>query len=135
MTKRPPADWKALRELLFTTRAKGMCEVSGQPLDFETFDLHHRRNKGMGGTSRPDTDLPSNLLAVDPVVHNGGPRSVHGRRVFSQAQGWLISKENIFKPVSVPVFVATGPGLGRWALLDDQGGRAYLGPVLRLPDE
>lgn len=73
-------------------RCQGRCEVSGRPLDYDTFDMHHRRNKGMGGTSREDVDAPWNLLALDPEVHNGGPQSVHGRRRWSEDRGYLIPK-------------------------------------------
>lgn len=87
----PRIDWGPIRELLWK-RSGGRCEVSGRPLDPETFDVHHRRNKGMGGTSRPDRDAVWNLLALDPVIHNGGPQSVHGRRKWAQDRGFLIPK-------------------------------------------
>ena len=87
----PKVRWDLLREALWK-RCGGRCEVSGVPLDPETFDAHHRRNKGMGGTSRPDRDAIWNLLALDPVVHNGGPQSVHGRRAWSEQRGFLIPK-------------------------------------------
>ncbi len=46
----------------------------------------------MGGTSRPDRDALYNLLALDPLVHNGGPLSVHGRREWSTERGYLVPK-------------------------------------------
>lgn len=73
-------------------RCAGRCEVSGRPLDYDTFDMHHRRNKGMGGTSRDDVDALWNLLALHPDVHNGGPQSVHGRRQWSEERGYLVPK-------------------------------------------
>lgn len=85
------ANWTRLRETLWT-RSGGRCEVSGVPLDPDTFDAHHRRNKGMGGTSRPNVDDITNLLATDPVAHNGGPMSVHGRREWSETNGFLVPK-------------------------------------------
>lgn len=88
---RPRPNWKTLRDQLLE-RSKGLCEVSGIPLDPDTFDAHHRRNKGMGGTSRLDTDTLANLLALDPQVHNGGAASVHGRRDWSEERGYLIPK-------------------------------------------
>jgi hypothetical protein len=86
---RPKPNWPRLRRTLWQ-RCNGRCEVTGIPLDFDTFDAHHRRLKGMGGTSRPDTDLLSNLLALDPIVHNGGPTSVHGSPIRSLGNGWLL---------------------------------------------
>lgn len=81
----------AQREPLWE-RCKGQCEVSGRTLDYETFHIHHRRNKGMGGTSRPGVDELWNLLALDPIVHNGGPNSVHAQREWAEIGGYLIPK-------------------------------------------
>jgi hypothetical protein len=87
----PRINWGPIRELLWK-RCGGLCEASGVPLDPDTFDVHHRRNKGMGGTSRPDRDAVWNLLALDPLVHNGGPQSVHGRRKWAEDRGFLVPK-------------------------------------------
>lgn len=100
-------------------RARGRCEVSGWPLGEaygDDWECHHRRNKGMGGTSRADVDALSNLLALHPRVHNGGPQSVHGRRLWSQARGYLLPKD-VEHPGMWPVWL-----LGRrWVLLGDDG--------------
>jgi hypothetical protein len=143
MTKRPKANWARLREQLWA-RCGGRCEVSGTPLDFETFDAHRRRNKGMGGTSRLDTDLLSNLLALDPTVHNGGPGSVHADRAdVSGPRGWLVSKLSTEPLDRVPVLIAPSPSIRQWSLLVDQIrvplgppialGYVYIGSRLRLP--
>lgn len=114
MSARPPApNWTRLREQLWT-RCDGFCEVSGVPLDPDTFDAHHRRPKGMGGTRRADRDWLSNLLATDPVIHNGGPQSVHGRRDWSEPRGYLLP-QNTQWASSVPVLIR-----GRfWFMLGD----------------
>lgn len=88
--KRPDPEWEKLRELLWA-RSGGYCEISGRPLDQETFDAHHRRLKGMGGTYRPLTDSLCNLLALDPEVHNGAPWSVHQNSKWSRPRGYLLS--------------------------------------------
>jgi hypothetical protein len=111
----PKPDWTWLRGRLWE-RSGGLCEVSGRPLDPETFDAHHRRQKGMGGTSRPDRDWLTNLLATDPQVHNGGPQSVHGNPRWSRSNGYLVRK-NVQWAGGVPVLIR-----GRWVLLGDQGG-------------
>lgn len=118
--KRPTPNWAKLRDALWE-RSHGRCEVSGRPLDRDTFDAHHRRNKGMGGTYRPDTDGLGNLLALDPVVHNGGPASVHDRRPRSESFGWLVSKAVVVPAAVVPVLRAVGPGRWAWFLLNDAG--------------
>lgn len=119
--KRPTPNWANLREALWE-RSHGRCEVSGWPLDQDTFDAHHRRNKGMGGTYRLDTDTLPNLLALHPRVHNGGPGSVHDRRVASEANGWLVPKLSAFVLSTIPVAVWAGPGARRYVLLTDRGG-------------
>lgn len=86
-------------------------------LDWETFDVHHRVNKGMGGTSRPWRDAFTNLLALDPIVHNGGPGSVHGRRPWAEMRGYLLPKLIAWPPASMPVWLH---GV-RWVFLTENG--------------
>lgn len=128
MPKRPRPNWQILREALWT-RCGGICEVSGRPLDQSTFDAHHRRNKGMGGTYRLDTDTLPNLLALDPTVHNGGPGSVHGDRPRSESFGWLIPKLSTLDLHMVPALIALGPRHRQWVLLAVDGQRLVLSPV------
>lgn len=110
-------DMRKVRALVFD-RSGGLCEASGRPINWEWFELHHRRNKGMGGTSRPDRDEPQNLLALDPQVHNGGPLSVHGRRSWSEVRGYLVPK-HADRPQDFPVWLH-----GRaWVLLLPNGRR------------
>src|SRR4051812_16008653 len=90
--KNAAPNWKMLRKALWE-RSAGYCEVSGLRLDPDTFDAHHRRNKGMGGTTRLDRDSLQNLLAVDPAVHNAaaaGARSIHASKTWSQPRGYLL---------------------------------------------
>lgn len=112
--------WDLLREQLWQ-RSGGRCEVSGKDLDQQTFDAHHRRNKGMGGTTRPDRDAIWNLLALDPQVHNGGPESVHGRRRWAQKNGFLIPK-NVRHLHLWPLKLHEKT----WVLLRPDGGYHYL---------
>lgn len=126
-------DWKKIREVLWE-RSVGRCEVSGQPLDPDTFDAHHRRNKGMGGTSRADVDNLTNLLALDPIVHNGGPQSVHGRRRWSEARGYLIPK-HASELDRWPVWLPLGHQGWRWMLLGMDGQYYPLPVPLAAPDQ
>lgn len=104
-------------------RCSGRCEVTGQQLDYETFDMHHRRNKGMGGTDRDNVDSPANLLALAPHIHNGGPHSVHGSRLWAELYGYLVPK-HVADPGMWPVKL-----LGRrWVLLTESGGYAPVPP-------
>lgn len=108
-------NWGQIREQLWD-RCGGVCEVSGLTLDPDTFDAHHRRPKGMGGTSRPDRDWLTNLLALDPLVHNGGPQSVHGNPDWSRPLGYLVYKDEPWAG-NVPVRIKDGP----WVLLGRDG--------------
>jgi hypothetical protein len=111
---RPKANWKELRKQLLE-RSQGYCEVSGRVLDPETFDAHHRRNLGLGGTSRPDADALWNLLAVDPATHNAaarGARSVHGSPDWSMPCGYLLYQHQ--DPLLEPILLMGK----RWVLLD-----------------
>lgn len=97
-------DWDHIRATLLV-RCGGLCEVSGLALDPDRFHVHHRQNKGMGGTNRPWRDDFTNLLALDPLVHNGGPESVHARRPWSEMRGYLIPKLSGWPPASMPVWL------------------------------
>ena len=114
----PRPDWIRLRAALWE-RCDGRCEVSGLPLDEETFDAHHRLNKGMGGTTRWFRDDLTNLLALDPIVHNGGPKSVHGQRPWSEQRGYLIPKLARYPPGIMPVWLHGT----RWVHLTSDGRR------------
>lgn len=109
-------NWTLIREQLWE-RSGGRCEASGRALDPETFDAHHRRPKGSGGTSRPDRDDLDNLLALDPEMHNPGPLSVHGRPAWSTARGYLVPKHQDH-PGYFPVWQ---PHNARWINLGKTG--------------
>lgn len=112
--KRAKPDWTHLREELWT-RSGGFCEVTGVVLDFETFDAHHRRNKQMGGTYRPDTDTLPNLIAVDPLVHNGTPNSIHQNPAWSRPRGYLLHAVAV--PIHAPILYRGHT----WSLLPEDG--------------
>jgi hypothetical protein len=97
-------------------RCGGLCEITGVALDYETFDAHHRRNKGMGGTSRLDRDSVENLLALDPIIHNGAAHSVHQDSPWSRPRGYLLST-SVTHPGMHPVFLRER----YWVLLGADG--------------
>lgn len=115
--KRTDPAWEKLREVLWS-RSGGYCEVSGRPLDREAFDAHHRRLKGMGGTYRPLTDSPCNLLALDPEVHNGAPWSVHQNSLWSRPRGYLLSAHVADEVLEITPVLYRGR---EWALLAENG--------------
>jgi hypothetical protein len=82
------ANWSIIRDRLLV-RCAGRCEVSGLPLG-ESWAVHHRRKKGMGGTSLPDVHSLSNLMAVRHELHNLGRPSIHLDVAWSEIRGYLV---------------------------------------------
>lgn len=91
--------------------------MSGRPLRFEGYDMHHRRPGGKGGTSRDGQHALTNLLALDPQVHNLHPRSVHMRPLLARPRGYLLSTSTA-DPALVPVHLRGQ----RWVFLSRAGG-------------
>lgn len=48
--------------------------------------IHHRRPRAAGGSKRPDTNLPSNLLLLCPDCH----LRIESRRAEAVDAGWLV---------------------------------------------
>lgn len=110
-------------------RQRGRCAATGVELgDLDGgWHMHHRLAGGMGGTSRVDREVPSNVVALLGPAHNlGSPqlvvdgvpgRSVHGDPGWSRPLGLLLSQHEP-DPQAVPVRIA---GVG-WVFLLDDGG-------------
>jgi hypothetical protein len=121
-----------MRDRLWT-RCGGHDEITGQPLDYDTFDLHHRRPKGMGGTTRPDRDWPSNLLALAPEVHNftagrSAALTVHGNPEWSRPLGYLVAKDTPWAS-AIPVLIRAR----YWMFLGDDARYYPAPPGLTMP--
>lgn len=119
-----------LRRLAYE-REGGRCAVTGIALgdpESDRWDMHHRLAGQMGGTSRLDRDVLSNVVAVLAEAHNmGSPRllvdgvagrSIHTDPAWSRPLGLLLSQARGDDPAAVPVRLA---GRG-WVFLDDEGG-------------
>lgn len=95
-------------------RAAWACELcavrlgSARGIDHH---IHHRRPRAMGGTDRPDTNLPSNLLLLCPPCHE----DVESRRGDALRCGLLLSQA--CDPAATAVRLA-GP---RWVYLTASG--------------
>ena len=85
-------------------RCEGLCERCARWLANIPADLHHRRPRGMGGTSDPDIHQPANMLALCRVCH----RWVEDNRTVALEQGWLISQHDTRPPYEIPVYVHGG---------------------------
>lgn len=89
---------------LVKDRAANHCERCGHSVENVRAAVHHRRPRGMGGTSRPGTNSPSNLLLLCDPCH----LTVESSREISREQGWLVRQEH--DPEQRPVWLA-GKGL------------------------
>lgn len=104
MTVRMTSDEAAL----VTSRAGVACERCGNA---PWQQLHHRRARGSGGTSRDDVHAASNLLAVCEPCH----RWIESHPAFAREAGWIVSQW------SAPADIAV-ERRGTVVLLDDEGG-------------
>ncbi|MGZ9830173.1 HNH endonuclease, partial [Tsukamurella ocularis] len=103
-------------------RSGSVCELCGAlPAD----QVHHRRPRGLGGTSDPTVNRAANGLAVCRWCHDviegrsvEHPQlgRVRGSRAESERKGWLISRLSPDGPDEVPVWTAVG-----WVQLSDGG--------------
>lgn len=99
---------KSVRDTI-TDRAYGSCERCG--LAAPAYQIHHRRPRGMGGSSREDTNTAANALFTCVACHS----EIEANRAAALMYGWLVRQGH--DPADVPVMVR-----GVWVMLDDQGG-------------
>lgn len=95
-------------------RAQHCCEICADglgPVRGVDHHIHHRRPRAAGGSRRPDTNLPSNLLLLCPPCHD----RVESYRAVAQLAGWLLSQ--VCDPAATPVRLA-GP---TWRYLTADG--------------
>lgn len=97
------------------SRSGGICEKCGRAPGAE---IHHRRPRGMGGTSLAWVNKCANGLHLCAACHNYIER--HARH-WSQVNGWLVSQHGTVLPVDVPVTYR-----GRQASLTNAGAVLFL---------
>lgn len=90
-------------------RAGYRCEVCARVLGwgegaFATWttphSFHHRRPRAMGGTCRPDSNEPQNLLLLCGTGTTGCHGRVEANRTLALALGWLLRQDQ--DPATVP---------------------------------
>jgi len=94
-----------------------LCTAAVGPQRGMDHHLHHRRPRRAGGSKRPDTNLPSNLLLLCPTCHE----VVESRRLAGYENGWILRSEA--KPAEVPVTIWKGT---RQVYLTDDGRYRWL---------
>jgi hypothetical protein len=91
-------------------RSQGSCEFP--ECSSPAVHTHHRRPRRAGGTKRPETNLPSNLIRLCLAHHEW----VESNRTEALALGMLL--HDSADPAEVPVRTPEG-----WVLLDNLGAR------------
>lgn len=101
----------AVRDLI-RDRAAGNCERCGELNNVRDHgaQVHHRRPRGMGGTSRGSTSQASNGLFLCGACH----RVIEDNREQALKLGQLVPQNK--EPITIPVLYRGG-----WVLLDDEG--------------
>lgn len=95
-------------------RAQHSCEVCTCGLGERRgvdYQIHHRRPRQMGGTRRPGTNYPANLLALCPTCHE----QIESHRAVAYSMGWLLPQNA--DPAVVAVLVLRD----QWKYLTDGG--------------
>jgi 5-methylcytosine-specific restriction protein A len=113
-----------------TTRARVLyrdgkrCQRCLRHLDVAggDYSLQHRRARGMGGSKRPDTNGPSNLVSLcgSATSPDGCHHHVESHPDEALALGWRLRQNDV--PAEIPVLV----GGTDWVLFDEAGHRETL---------
>lgn len=94
------------------------CAVCGELVGSRRgvdYSIHHRRPRRMGGTSQPDTNLPSNLLTVCGSGTTGCHGHIESHRADAYDAGWLLHASDV--PSQTPILHA----LHGWVFCTDDG--------------
>lgn len=111
----------AVRRLV-KTRDGWSCARCGTPLPAGSYlgQIHHRRNRGQGGSSLWFINLPCTLVFLCGTSETGchGHVTRNENRAQALADGWVLPLNTRIDPATVPVRHA----LHGWVLLDTDGG-------------
>lgn len=111
MSRRRTGPAQAVRDAVFAPDLS--CVVCGETYQLQ---VHHRRPRGAGGTSRPDTNRPANLVLLCLQHHAW----VESQRDTARHSGYLVPQHA--NPADVPIVCH-----GRWVWLTDDGRALPLG--------
>ncbi|MFC3985486.1 HNH endonuclease [Streptosporangium jomthongense] len=89
-------------------RDRNTCVVCGVIVTGRPASIHHRRNRGMGGSSDPRINDVTNLV----IACGDGTSGCHGIltnrpwEIDAEKHGWIIGRNSVADPALVPVLVA-----------------------------
>lgn len=100
-------------------RDEGRCARCGLPVYGERgtgWSVQHRRPRRAGGDTRPETNLPGNLVLLGGSATTGCHQEVESHRAQAGITGFILQSTAL--PSQVPIKHA----VHGWCLLDDEGG-------------
>lgn len=85
-----------------TERAHGACERCGQTIRGD-YSIHHRKPRGMGGTTDPAANSPSNLVLLcgSATTPGGCHTAVEKFRESAISTGWIVPR--VADPAKTPI--------------------------------
>ncbi|MFD5864404.1 HNH endonuclease [Agromyces sp. NPDC127015] len=97
-------------------RDRDTCQMPdcGRPIRDDDYSLQHRRARGMGGSRRPDTNAPSNLVTVCGSATTGCHGYIESHPGIAAKLGFRVAQG--VTPADVPIYTFTH---GRVYLNDD----------------
>ncbi|MFJ5532450.1 HNH endonuclease [Streptomyces sp. NPDC093261] len=107
-----------VRELVWQ-RAEGRCERCFLPITGGDHSIHHRRPRGMGGSSDPATNSPANLLLLCGSGVTGCHGWVETHRELAYQTGLLVHRWQ--DPRDVPLIGRCLTDEGTYAPLPEAG--------------
>lgn len=93
-------------------RANGHCERCGRSTVNYPASIHHRRPRGMGGTSDPGINTAENCVLLCGTGTTGCHGIVESHREIAIEEGWLLPRRDPRDPADAPVFAE-----GAWYLV------------------
>lgn len=96
-------------------RAGYQCERCGVSIQSVPMSIHHRRPRAMGGTQRPETNYPSNLLTLCGSGTTGCHGYIESHRTEAIDYGFIVPQYETPNLVPVKLY------LHGWVLLTDEG--------------
>lgn len=103
------------------SRDNGSCVICSRGLHLsergQSWSIHHRSPRGMGGTRLTWVGLPANGVVLCGTGTTGCHGKVESDRKTAYGNGWLVRRNGLLYPSDVPFLYR-----GELVLLDDEGG-------------